>query len=110
VEVRGIWQKGILRAERILNLSTGAQVEDRSGWQDLADAWSGRAGRKIRKALWIAAGVAVTLIATVILIFALFIHQASSSFHQQEQDSLKHWCQDIKDNGMKLPSQCRGVV
>jgi hypothetical protein len=110
VEVCGIWQKGILRAERIINLSTGAQVEDRSGWQDLADAWSGRAGRKIRKALWIAVGVAVALITTAVVVFALLIYHANSSFDQHERDTLKHWCQDIKDNGMKLPSQCRGVV
>lgn len=110
VEVHGQWRGGNLRAEKIINHTTGAHVEGRSGWQELTESVTPDGRKTIRKAFVIALLVIVTVVAAVIATFVLVIHSATDSFNKQRDDSRRNWCLDIRDSGMQLPHECDGVI
>ena len=121
VEVRGVLQDGTLRAEAVVNLTTGAELRSRSGLQDLSDALSGKAGKKLRKGLIVTLSLIASVIAVVITAFVLFVYFAQDSFQQHvdrttsqferdKKDALRNFCMNVRDNGMKLPHQCDGVL
>lgn len=110
VEVHGQWRGGNLRAEKIINRSTGAHVEGRSGWQELSEFITPDGRKKIRKGFLIALVVIVTVVVAAIATFVLVIHQANVSFNKQRDDSHRNWCLDIRDSGMQLPHECDGVI
>lgn len=121
VEVRGVLQDGTLRAEAVVNLTTGAELRSRSGLQDLSDALSGKAGKKLRKGLIVTLSLIASVIAVVITAFVLFVYFAQDSFQQHvdrttsqferdKKDALRNFCMNVRDNGMKLPHECDGVL
>lgn len=125
VDVSGRWQAGTVRAQLVTNVSTGAQIEDRSSWENFSEAFGD--GSKARKpflvglSVFIAIGVAVVaLIGTGIF---LFIRNADRDFqnHQQQMsdtweshqsgydESYQDFCQKIRNNGMTPPADCQEV-
>lgn len=121
VEVRGVLQDGTLRADAVVNLTTGAHLSSRSGLQDLSDALSGKAGKKFRKRLIISLSLIASVIAVVITAFVLVVYFAQDSFEQQvdqnnsqfernKKEALRNFCMNVRDNGMKLPHECDGIL
>lgn len=98
VEVEGVWHAGILRAQSLVNLSMGAHLRSQSRWQDH------------RKGLMIAIAAIASLVIVVISAFAIFILFANNKFENTRNDNLRNWCLDIRDNGMKPPHECDGVL
>jgi hypothetical protein len=110
VEVHGTWGAGTLRAETVVNLSTGAHVQRRTGWQELSESITPEGGKKIRRGFLIVVAAIATVVIGAITGFVLLVNHAQSNFEQQRDDSTKNWCMDIRDNGMKPPHECDGVL
>ncbi|TDZ43598.1 hypothetical protein [Mycobacteroides franklinii] len=110
VEVRGQWRGGNLRADTVINLSTGAHVQGRSGWQELTESISPDGRKRIRRGFVIVLAAIVTVIVVVITVFVLLVRHADSTFDRERDDQLKNWCLNIRDAGMKLPHECDGVI
>lgn len=132
VEVTGIVNDGTLRAEKILNRSTGAVVEGRSGWDELSENLSGADGKRMRRVLVtvftvIAVCVAAAIIGTVLFIrhsdqefrehqqqieqdFQQTQQQSQDEFQQRSEEAERQQCRDMAADGFPLPARCRRLL
>jgi hypothetical protein len=85
VEVRGTWRSGSLRAETIINLSTGAVVQARSAWEEWSESGPGtkKFAKGLRVALILLSFVMITIIAAIVIfltgVFGTVLHSNSPS-------------------------------
>ncbi|GFP48065.1 DUF2510 domain-containing protein [Mycobacterium kansasii] len=110
VEVEGVWKSGVLHTQSVLNHSTGAHLRSRSDWDDLRHSLLGKTGKKIRKTVWIAIIAIICAVAALISAIAVFVSHMNSSFNDTKNENLRNWCMNARDNGMRLPHECDGVL
>lgn len=103
VEVEGVWHNGILRAQTITNLSTGARLQPHSHLKDLSDAMSGKTGRKVRRGVLLIVGLMTSFVVVAVVGWLLWMFFIFNSAQEAEED----WCRTARDNG--FAAECENV-
>ncbi len=103
VEVEGVWHNGILRAQTITNLSTGARLQPHSHLKDLSDAMSGKTGRKVRRGVLLIVGLMTSFVVVAVVGWLLWMFFIFNSAQEAEEE----WCRTARDNG--FAAQCEDV-